>query len=402
MPLYSHSRLQTFEDCPQKYKFKYIDKIEKPEEESIEAFVGSRVHDVLEKLYKDLQRCKLDSLDDLLAYYGEVWKKEWEPAIKIVNKNLTAENYFDYGAKCLRNYYERYKTFDQSQTLETEARIVFPLDDRGDYKIQGYIDRVARQPDGTWEIHDYKTGSHLPAQAELDSDRQLALYQIGLRTRWPEATRVELVWHYVGFDTTLRSRRTAEDLKAVAAETIGVIKQIEQEKEFAPRQSKLCDWCEYRAACPLWKHVDAVEALPPAEFAADEGARLANQLLETKSQIDRLTRQFEELKALITEFCRQRQVSAVAGRGGRVAVKQFLQTVFPLKHDPKREPLEALLKKLGRWEDISELDIHELKKVFDEKLWPKDLLAKLQPFARTETATRVTVTRTKAHGEDEG
>jgi putative RecB family exonuclease len=402
MPLYSHSRLQTFEDCPQKYKFKYIDKIEKPEEESIEAFVGSRVHDVLEKLYKDLQRCKLNSLDDLLVFYGKEWKKEWTPSIKIVNQGLTPENYFDYGAKCIRNYYERYKPFDQSQTLETEARLVFPLDERGEYRIQGYIDRLARRPDGVWEIHDYKTGSHLPPQAELDSDRQLALYQIGLKTRWPEATRVELLWHYVGYDTTLRSRRTSEELQEVAAETLGVIQQVEQEKEFAPRQSKLCDWCEYRAECPLWKHVEAVQLLSPAQFAADEGVQLANQLLETKGQLDRLSQHFEELKAHMIEFCRQRQVSVVAGRGGRVTVKQFLQTVFPLKHDPKREPLEALLKKLGRWEDVSGLDVFELKKVFEEKLWPQDLLAKIQPFATTETATRVTVTRAKAREEDAG
>ena len=401
MPLYSHSRLQAFEGCPQKYKFKYIDKIEKPEEESIEAFVGSRVHDVLQKLYKDLQRCKLHSLDDLLAYYGEDWKREWEPTVKIVNENLTAENYFDYGAKCIRSYYERYKPFDQIQTLETEARLVFPLDDRGDYKIQGYIDRVARRPDGVWEIHDYKTSSHLPPQAELDSDRQLALYQIGLKMRWPEATRVELVWHYVGFDSTLRSRRSPEALEEVAAKTIGVIKQIEQEKEFPPRESKLCDWCEYRADCPLWKHVDAVAALPAAQFAADEGVRLAERLLESNLQLGRLKRQYEELKELIVEFCRQRQVSVVAGRGGRVTVKEFVQTVFPLKDEPNREALEVLLKKLGRWEDVSQLDVHELKNIFDEKLWPEDLLAKLQPFAATETATRVTVRRTKAREDDE-
>jgi putative RecB family exonuclease len=401
MPHYSHSQLQTFEDCPQKYKFKYLDKIEKPEEESIEAFVGSRVHDALEKLYKDLLRCKLNSLDELLAFYRDGWEENWAPTIKIVNKQWAPQNYFEYGVKCIRNYYERYKPFDQSQTIDTEARIVFALDDQGNYKLQGYIDRIARRPDGTWEIHDYKSGGHLPAQTELDTDRQLALYQIGLKTRWRDIEHVELVWHYVGFDTTLRSQRTPEQLKSLAAQTITVIDQIEREKEFAPRESRLCDWCEYREDCPLWKHVDAVGLLPAAQFAADEGVRLANQLLETKSQLDRLTRQYEELKEAIAEFCRQRQISVVAGRDGRVTVKQLLQTVFPLKDDPSREPLEALLKKLGRWEDVSQLDVHELKTIFDEKLWPDNLLAELQPFARTETSTRVTPRRTKMREDDE-
>jgi RecB family exonuclease len=54
MPLYSHSQLETFENCPIKYKFRYIGKIRKPEEQSIEAFVGSCVHTTLQKLYDDL------------------------------------------------------------------------------------------------------------------------------------------------------------------------------------------------------------------------------------------------------------------------------------------------------------------------------------------------------------
>ena len=47
--MYSHSRLETFEQCPQKYKFRYIDNI-RTETEGIEAFVGKRVHEALEKL----------------------------------------------------------------------------------------------------------------------------------------------------------------------------------------------------------------------------------------------------------------------------------------------------------------------------------------------------------------
>lgn len=50
MPIYSHSRLSTFEQCPNKYKLHYIDKVETEAEQSIEAFLGSRAHETLEKL----------------------------------------------------------------------------------------------------------------------------------------------------------------------------------------------------------------------------------------------------------------------------------------------------------------------------------------------------------------
>ncbi|GAI32254.1 unnamed protein product [marine sediment metagenome] len=65
MAYYSHSRLETFQNCPLKCKLNYIDKI-KREEEGIEAFLGSRFHEVMEKIYKDLpfRKYSLDELQD--------------------------------------------------------------------------------------------------------------------------------------------------------------------------------------------------------------------------------------------------------------------------------------------------------------------------------------------------
>jgi len=52
MTVYSHSRISTFENCPYQYKLKYIDR-KKPEiSTTIEAFMGSMVHEALEDLYK--------------------------------------------------------------------------------------------------------------------------------------------------------------------------------------------------------------------------------------------------------------------------------------------------------------------------------------------------------------
>ena len=47
--IYSHSRLATFEDCPKRFEYRYVLKIP-TDTEGIEAFVGKRVHEVLERL----------------------------------------------------------------------------------------------------------------------------------------------------------------------------------------------------------------------------------------------------------------------------------------------------------------------------------------------------------------
>ncbi len=53
--IYSHSRLSTFEDCPKRFEYRYVLKIP-TETEGIEAFVGKRVHEILERLYQAAQR----------------------------------------------------------------------------------------------------------------------------------------------------------------------------------------------------------------------------------------------------------------------------------------------------------------------------------------------------------
>src|SRR5512143_3839720 len=116
MPTYSHSQLSTYENCPHQYKLAYIDKIE-AETEGIEAFMGSRVHDALEKLYRDLKLTKLNPLDDLIRFYHEVWEKNWNEMVLIIRKGYDADHYRRLGEKCISDYYRRYSPFDQGKTL---------------------------------------------------------------------------------------------------------------------------------------------------------------------------------------------------------------------------------------------------------------------------------------------
>ena len=113
MPTFSNSRLSTYEQCPLKYKYQYIDKIKVETSNTVEAFMGSRVHDALEKLYRDLKLQKRNSLEDLLQYYNDQWAKNWTDDIKIIRKDYTAENYRKTGEKCIADYYNKYEPFKE-------------------------------------------------------------------------------------------------------------------------------------------------------------------------------------------------------------------------------------------------------------------------------------------------
>jgi putative RecB family exonuclease len=250
-PVYSPSRISTYESCPRQYRYRYIDRIPR-EEESIEAFLGSRVHEALNRLYRDLLLEKHPHLDELLNYYDTEWRRRWHDQVRIVKQDNSIEDYKRLGERCLKDYHDAHKPFDRGLTLGLEHRVTSSLDPVGRYRIQGYIDRLVSVGSGRYEIHDFKTSGRLPVQGVLDADRQLALYQLGVQGTWPEAKEIELVWHYLAFGKELRSRRTPEALDRLKATTIALIDRIEADTEFRPIKSALCHWCAYKDICPVW------------------------------------------------------------------------------------------------------------------------------------------------------
>jgi len=249
MPEYSISQLDKFEQCALQYKFRYVDKIYRYEE-GVEAFLGSRFHEAMEKLYRE-RASRIMTLEEVLDYFEKIWAEKWHPDVVINKEGRTEDDYRLMGRRFIEDYYKRHYPFEEGEVLGLEHYIRFKLDDEGRYGCKGIIDRLVIAPDGCFEVHDYKTSSKLPEQAELDEDRQLALYQIGIHRLFPEAKEVRLVWHLVAFDVELRSTRTPEALEKLKAELGELIERIEAEREFPPRESALCGWCPYWDLCPL-------------------------------------------------------------------------------------------------------------------------------------------------------
>lgn len=270
MTVYSPSRFSTFDNCPKQFEFRYIQKIQR-DTESIEAFVGKRVHEILERLYHHVARhSRPPSLRQVLDRYRGDWRLRWHEGVEIIKKENDTDHYLAHGARCLENYYRSHYPFEDGETVAIEENVHFKLDADGRYRARGIIDRLVRRRPSHYEIHDYKTGSYLPPQARLDSDRQLALYQIGIQQTCADAEQVDLVWHYLSFNRTVRSSRSEEQLDRLRTETIDLIERIEATREFPTKPGPLCRWCEYRDLCP---DAELGASEPPAAKApgASEG-----------------------------------------------------------------------------------------------------------------------------------
>jgi len=250
--VFSHSRLSAFEQCKLKYKFRYIDNIIPDIEKTIESHLGNSVHKTLEWLYRQVKKKLVPSLDNVIQEYARNWKEDFEDEIPVAKKNMTPGDYFNKGIQFLVNYYMKHKPFDDN-TIAVEKEILISLDESGNYKIRGFIDRLAYNLETLeYEVHDYKTSNNLPKREDIEKDRQLALYSIAIKEIFGEEKEIILVWHYLAFDKRIHSRRTNEQLNWLKKETLALIKEIESTKEFPPTKSPLCNWCEYKDICPAW------------------------------------------------------------------------------------------------------------------------------------------------------
>jgi putative RecB family exonuclease len=270
--IYSHSRLETFERCPRHFQYRY--RLQLPaESESVEAFLGKKVHEVLERLYRATRRGVVPTLPQVHARFRQLFDDGYDPSrVRIIRVEQPLAFYRELGEHCLANYYADHYPFDRDETVGIEERVLFDVGriDSGPVQLQGFIDRVARARDGAIEIHDYKTGARVPSQKAIDADHQLALYQLGLADRFGARREFRLVWHFVRKGITRSSSRTPEQLETLREQVLGRVERIQAEREFPARPGPLCRWCEYRDGCsaspvrqtdvPSYEHRPQVQA----------------------------------------------------------------------------------------------------------------------------------------------
>jgi len=221
----------------------------------------------------------------------------------------------------------------QGRTLGLEERIEMKLKE-GDksYAIQGYIDRLTWDPvTETYEIHDYKTGSAVPTQQEADEDRQLALYQMGIKQRWPDAKRVKLIWHYLATDKEIVSSRTEANLATLEREVIDVIHQIEEEAKLGRwdvRVSRLCDWCEYKSICPAWKprrpwkpSLRMNTSRIPVCSSSPNTAELEARKADHQADIKNITQEQAKIEEAALAYAKKEDLLSIDGPEHRLVIK---------------------------------------------------------------------------------
>lgn len=335
----SYSGIDTYKNCPLKFKYREVDKI--PEPKSKEAVFGTLIHSTMRFIHDPT--LVSPTLEQALDYFSKNWNGE------IWQNELEERSAFAQGVAMIQRYYADH-TPSAATVVDLESRFALEIgtEETGRHVIAGVIDRIDKTADG-YEIIDYKTARKMPSQAKVDQDLQLSIYLKAFLHRYPKEWErigsITVSLYYLKHGVKLSSTRTREDLDRLDSLVLDVIRDIEAAK-FEPILSPLCDWCGYQKMCPLWKH----KFKETRRVETEEVQSAIAEFLRLRSNLTTEKRRLAELQEKILRYMEQEGVERVFGEAGIIG-KSLRRT-----YAYDEATLRALLEPLDRWEDVLKVD----------------------------------------------
>ncbi|MDE0163340.1 MAG: PD-(D/E)XK nuclease family protein [Acidimicrobiaceae bacterium] len=240
----SPSGAATFEQCPRRWRFRYVDRLPDPPGE--DALVGTFAHRVLELLMMraPARRSKEDAKRIARAVWPEVAEDDDYRELELSDDEARA---FRWRAWQAIEGLWRLEDPAQVEVEATEEQVSVVL---GDVPFRGVVDRLEREADGL-VVSDYKSGRAPTARYAPARLRQVLLYAAAIAEETGEQpVRAQLL--YLG-QKTVATASTPD-------ETGGVVEQLKstwdaiadacEVDDFAARPGPLCGYCSYAEHCP--------------------------------------------------------------------------------------------------------------------------------------------------------
>ena len=363
--------MSTYNECPQKYKFRYVHFI--PEQPKYYFAFGSAMHAVMEFVH-DPSHASFPTLEQALARFSAEWDKTTfaQKGYASVDKEL--EGYAE-GRRIIEAYYDK-NSADFVRPLSVEMRSTLEIDGLSMVSI---LDRMDYMGNGLVKILDYKTGKTI--QREPD---QLYLYQkiaenspiikqiVQQKDPSVKTVRVGALsfYHLPTLHEMTFDRADENEINDFWHRVLATAEKVRM-GEFppAPSESK-CRWCDYRNICPVFtgKEYDGPNGLaaknllsiaPDMQPALAQPAAVQPALAKTtplpktpqellSEKIDRFGALSDEIKALRAEILQlMREQHFTRHFGAQYKAELAEKEIFEFENS---EQIVALLKRLGLWE----------------------------------------------------
>lgn len=241
----SPSAVSEYENCPQLYKYRKIDKL--PEPPSLDAERGTLVHTVLQDLFEipAPDRTPQSAIDLLPSRWAAQLADK--PALKEMVTN--DKEWLDRASALLQTYF----TLENPTSFEaTHREMHLENNFASNIYLHGYVDRLDVAPTGEVRIVDYKTGKSPKPGWEEKALFQLRVYALLYWKNNGVLPRL-LQLIYLGDGKLVKSTPSMAELESTEKVLNRVAKDIfiSIDKEYwPPKPSRLCDWCFFKSICP--------------------------------------------------------------------------------------------------------------------------------------------------------
>ena len=262
----SPSGAGTFEQCPRRWRMRYVERLPDPPGEA--ALAGSFAHRVLELL---MQR---DPHERTVEVAKAIARTEW-PGVE-ADPDFRALGFDEAGGKHFRwkawQAIEGLWALEDPKDVEVRATEHDVEADLGGVPFRGIVDRLDEEGDGL-VVTDYKSGKAPSARFRRGRLDQVLLYAAAVEQATGEMP-VHARLLYLG-QRPVGIKVTREEIDGVVDKLAGTWAAINTAcatDEFEPRTGPLCGWCPYVDRCPEGtKEVAKRQAKKDADAAAMRG-----------------------------------------------------------------------------------------------------------------------------------
>lgn len=229
----SPSKVRSFSNCPQAFRYKYIDHLPEPETESTTK--GTIVHKALELVYNQ------DPPDRVSAIYN------WALDAAVAACGLEASH--ELLVEC-QNLIENITALENPYQIPVKDTELWIEREVSGHTYRGIIDRVDRYPSHAVHLIDYKTGKVPNDRAARERLHGLMFYA------WLYGVDVQAVsLYYLAGPTRISAAVEPHIIEGLRQRNDAMWQAIEracERNDFRPRVGPLCSWCTFQAICPAW------------------------------------------------------------------------------------------------------------------------------------------------------
>lgn len=358
----SYSAIETYKNCPLHFKYQELDKIKTPK--SIEAVFGTAVHKALRKMFE--KSPLFPTTDEVIDFFQEKWHLS---LTTISDQNEESSRaYFQEGVSMLKNFYKKNPPWNFN-VVELESRFEVIIEDKQtqeNHVLAGIIDRIDKSPDNNvYEIIDYKTSKRMPSKDTLDKNLQLSIYNLGILKKWPhlKPEDIKLSLYFLKHGEKIETKRILKDLEKTKEEILKIINEIQDlsqnNKEFIPTPSALCDWCGYKKQCPMWRHLYAKES---PDLSENSLKMAIEEYFALKTQNQQNNRKISQIQAQINEAMNIQGIERIFGENGYLTRVLLERTTYDMPQ------IKELLEKLGKWNEVIKKKQYSILKATKKKI----------------------------------